>query len=408
MTTTIALILRNISRNRVRMAIALSAIAFGVAALLVAGGFIEWIFYAIRESYIKSLAGHIQIVRPGYIARGAADPYRYLLPQRLPDLDYVEKLPGVSVVTPRVALAGLASRGDVTVSFMAEGVDPEKEKEASRYLIITTGEGLSSADESGIVMGAGLAEQLGAKTGDTIVLLVNTPSGGISALEVRVRGIFWTSVKAFDDVALRMPIGAAQRLLKTTGTHAWIVVLDRTELTEPVLDTLRKHYAGRERELEFVPWTDLADFYFKTVRLFSRQVGVVQIITALIILLSISNTLMMSVLERTGEIGTLLAIGTRRGAILRQFVGEGVALGLAGGALGVAIGLALAHLISAIGIPMPPPPGMSTGITGSILVTWPLATTSFLLAVGATIIASAYPAWKASRMNIVDALRHNR
>jgi putative ABC transport system permease protein len=51
---------------------------------------------------------------------------------------------------------------------------------------------------------------------------------------------------------------------------------------------------------------------------------------------------------------------------------------------------------------------MSTGITGSILVTWPLATTSFLLAVGATIVASAYPAWKASRMNIVDALRHNR
>ena len=87
MNTTIALVLRNIGRNRVRMAIALSAIAFGVAALLVAGGFIEWIFYAIRESYIKSLAGHIQIVRPGYIARGAADPYRYLLPQRLPDLD---------------------------------------------------------------------------------------------------------------------------------------------------------------------------------------------------------------------------------------------------------------------------------------------------------------------------------
>jgi putative ABC transport system permease protein len=406
MNTTIALVLRNIARNRVRMAIALSAIAFGVAALLVAGGFIEWIFMAIRESYIKSLAGHIQIVRPGYIARGAADPYRYLLPQRLPDLDYVEKLPGVSVVTPRLAFAGLASRGDVTVSFMAEGVDPDKEKEASRYLIVTAGEGLSAADPTGIVMGAGLAEQLGAKAGDTIVLLVNTPRGGVSALEVRVRGIFWTSVKAFDDVALRLPIGAAQQLLKTAGTHAWIVVLDRTELTEPVLDTLRKHYAGRE--LELVPWTDLADFYFKTVRLFSRQVGVVQNITALIILLSISNTLMMSVLERTGEIGTLLAIGTRRGAILRQFVGEGIALGLAGGTLGVAIGLALAHLISAVGIPMPPPPGMSTGITGSILVTWPLATTSFLLAVGATIIASAYPAWKASRMNIVDALRHNR
>ena len=69
MNTTIALVLRNIGRNRVRMAIALSAIAFGVAALLVAGGFIEWIFYAIRESYIKSLAGHIQIVLSSHLLR---------------------------------------------------------------------------------------------------------------------------------------------------------------------------------------------------------------------------------------------------------------------------------------------------------------------------------------------------
>ena len=406
--TMLWLVMRNLSRNRVRLAIALSAIAFGVAALLVAGGFIEWIFMAIRESYIKSLAGHIQVVRPGYITRGAADPYRFLLPEPLPGIDYIEKLPGVSVVTPRLSFTGLASHGDVTVSFVAEGVDAEKEKEASRYLIITDGQSLASSDETGIVVGAGLAEQLGVKAGDTVVLLVNTPAGGISALEVKVRGVFWTSVKAFDDVALRLPIRAARQLLRVSGTHAWIVVLDRTEMTDDVLGQLRRHFESRKTELEFVPWTELADFYFKTVRLFSRQVGVVQIITAIIILLSISNTLTMSVLERTGEIGTQLAVGTRRATILRQFLGEGCLLGLAGGVLGLTIGIVLAHVISAIGIPMPPPPGMSTAITGSILVTWPLALSSFLLAVGATIAASVYPAWKASRMQIVEALRHNR
>ena len=260
------LVMRNLSRNRVRLAIALSAIAFGVAALLVAGGFIEWIFMAIRESYIKSLAGHIQVVRPGYITRGAADPYRFLLPEPLPGIDYIEKLPGVSVVTPRLSFTGLASHGDVTVSFVAEGVDAEKEKEASRYLIITDGQSLASSDETGIVVGAGLAEQLGVKAGDTVVLLVNTPAGGISALEVKVRGIFWTSVKAFDDVALRLPIRAARQLLRVSGTHAWIVVLDRTEMTDDVLGQLRRHFESRKTELEFVPWTELADFYFKTVR----------------------------------------------------------------------------------------------------------------------------------------------
>ena len=160
------------------------------------------------------------------------------------------------------------------------------------------------------------------KAGDTVVLLVNTPAGGISALEVKVRGVFWTSVKAFDDVALRLPIRAARQLLRVSGTHAWIVVLDRTEMTDDVIGQLRRHFESRKTELEFVPWTELADFYFKTVRLFSRQVGVVQIITAIIILLSISNTMTMSVLERTGEIGTQLAVGTRRATILRQFLGE--------------------------------------------------------------------------------------
>jgi len=72
------------------------------------------------------------------------------------------------------------------------------------------------------------------------------------------------------------------------------------------------------------------------------------------------------------------------------------------------IGVAMAAVVSAIGIPMPPPPGMAHGFTGEILVTWNSALQSLLLAVGTTLAASIFPAWKASRMEIVNALRHNR
>jgi len=129
---------------------------------------------------------------------------------------------------------------------------------------------------------------------------------------------------------------------------------------------------------------------------------------AVVIVLSISNTMIMSVLERTREIGTLLALGFRRGAILRQFVGEGLALGVAGGVVGLVIGVALARIISAVGIPMPAPPGMAVGFTGEVLVTWRLAVEVVLFALGTSVFASFYPAWKASRLEIVDALRHNR
>jgi putative ABC transport system permease protein len=117
---------------------------------------------------------------------------------------------------------------------------------------------------------------------------------------------------------------------------------------------------------------------------------------------------MMAVMERTGEIGTSLALGTTSRGVLLQFVSEGAVLGLLGGLIGLAGGVLLAQVISAIGIPMPPPPGMSRGYTGRILVSGGLALDAFLLAIVTTLLASLYPAWKASRMAIVDALRHNR
>jgi putative ABC transport system permease protein len=72
------------------------------------------------------------------------------------------------------------------------------------------------------------------------------------------------------------------------------------------------------------------------------------------------------------------------------------------------VGLLLAYILSGIGIPMASPPGMSRSFTGQILVTWNAALESLGLAIGTTLLASIYPAWKASRMQIVDALRHNR
>ena len=115
----------------------------------------------------------------------------------------------------------------------------------------------------------------------------------------------------------------------------------------------------------------------------------------------------MSVVERTGEIGTLMALGLKRRNILQLFVSEGVLLAIIGGSLGLALGIALANLISSVGIPMPPPPGMAVGFTGEILVTWRLAVVAVTTAVVATTLASVYPSWKASRLEIVDALRHN-
>ena len=157
-----------------------------------------------------------------------------------------------------------------------------------------------------------------------------------------------------------------------------------------------------------MPWYQLADFYNKTVVLFSKQLVVMRVIVAVIIVLSISNTMVMGVMERTGEIGTAMALGATRTQIGAQFMVEGLVLGIAGGFIGVALGFALAGIISAIGIPMPPPPGMAQGYVGQIRVTPMLAVQAVILAGTTAFVASIFPAIRAARMSIVDALRTNR
>lgn len=385
---------------------AVSAVCFGVVAVVLAGGFIEWIYEAMREYTIRSHLGHAQIVRPGYLDSGMADPYAFLLPETSDDRKAIESLPHVVTVAPRLSFNGLISHGDATVSFVADGVNPEKETLLSRTLQISKGEGLSSAEPQGIIIGNGLAANLGVTVGDRVVLVANTASGGINAVECRVRGLFATVTKAYDDIALRLPMPLAHQLLRVSGAHRWLVLLDDTARTPEFVGQLQKKLAGKN--LEVVAWNQLADFYNKTVVLFSKQVSVMKFIIAIIIVLSISNTLMMSVMERTSEIGTSMALGFSRKRILRHFLTEGVLLGILGGSSGLLLGLILAHLISAIGIPMPPPPGMAWGFTGEILVTQRLALDALGLAFGTTLLASVYPAWTASRMVIVDALRHSR
>jgi len=398
--------IRSVLRQRRRTATAASAIAFGAAALILAGAFIEWILWATRETTIQSGLGHIQIARAGYHDGGTADLERFRLPAQSPALDILRADSRVRAVAPRLSFAALVSKDETTLSFLGEGVDPAAEDKFGEIKVIIEGESLSAEAPTEIIVGYGLAENLGARVGDTLVLLTNIPGGGVNAVEARIRGLFATISKAYDDSVIRVPLSLANELIRASGAHRWVVVLTDTEATRPTVEDLSLRLGGQGLELK--PWYELADFYNKTHDLLSRQMGVMFGIIGVIIVLAISNSMMMSVMERTAEIGTAMALGTRRPGVLAQFLFEGFLLGLVGAGAGALVGTALASLISLIGIPMPPPPGQAREFTAEMLVTWPLVAEAVALAVITASLAAVYPAWRASRIAIVDALRSGR
>ena len=399
------LAMRNLLRHGRRSLIATLSVGCGIAALVVASGFIEWMFVDFREATIESQYAHVQVTRPNYHEDGRADPFNYLLPgdaaaQPLTTTAHLRSW------GPRLGFTGLVSRGDATMSFVGEGFNPASDLTGDRSLRMVEGQRLGAGDQTGVLVGSGLAKLLGARAGDAIVLLVDTPTGGLNAIDAKVAGIFESVSKAYDDSAVLVHIAAARKLLKVNGAHSWLVYLDETENADNVAATLRGIFDAKQFEVR--TWNQLAEFYARAVDLLRQQIDVVRFIVIAIILLGISNTMMMSVMERTGEIGTSMALGVRRRALLGQFLLEGGLIGLIGG-LG---GLALAFLVSAgidlLHIEMPPPPGLARGYIAHVLLTPGIAIEAMLIAMFTTTLASFYPAWKASRMVIVDSIRHHK
>lgn len=393
-------ILRQVSRTRA----ALTAVVFGVVAMILAAGFIDWNLEFGRDHTIQSQLGHLQVMKPGFLELGRSDPLGFLLPEGADqDLAGLQALPGYLVDAPRLLISGLASSGDITLSFIGEGVDPAAEATLSASLRFPLGRNLLPDEPDTAIVGRGLAENLRIGIGDTLVLIANTESGGISAVEARVVGIFESIVKAYDDVALRIPLSLARTLMRTEGEHLRLVLLDHVDSTGAAVRELREQLPASRYQV--VPWEDMADFHNKSVELFSKQVGVIYLIIAVIIVLAITNTMTMAVMERVGEIGTMMALGNRRRDILGMFLAEGCILGVLGAFVGMGLGALFGILISAIGIPMPPGPIMAWGYEAGIRLSPETLARAGGIALVTTVLASIYPAWKASRLNIVDALR---
>ena len=399
------LALRNIFRQKARTALTLSVIAAGVAGLILSGGFVEDTLNTLRESTIHAQLGHLQIYKTGYYAHGKRSPYKYQIERPEEILAITKELPQVADAMSRLSFAGILNNGRSDFAILGEGIEPAKEAKLGTQIQIIDGRKLTADDRFGVMVGEGVASGAGLHPGDVVNLLLNTEGGALNNLEFKVVGVFRTFSKDYDARAVRVALPDAQELLASKSVNAIVVEVKNTAQTNAVAKLLRAKLDGDLFEIK--TWFDLADFYEKTAALFKRQFAFLQAIILLSVLLSVANSVNMTIFERTGEFGTLMALGTRRGPIFRLVLLENFFVGLIGSAFGVLMGVALAWLINALQIEMPPPPNSNSGYFAGIQLAPSIIATAFIVGFLATPLTALLPARRIAHVPVVDALRMN-
>jgi putative ABC transport system permease protein len=399
------LALRNIIRQKTHTAMTLAAIVFGVAGLILAGGWVNDIFAQLAEALIHSQSGHAQVYKAGFYEAGSRSPEKYLIEDPEALKQQIGGVAGVENVMARLNFSGLLGNGRSDLPIVGEGVEPGREAILGTSLVMTAGRQLTDKDTFGAIIGNGVAQTLKLKPGDHVTLVANALEGALNTLDLEIVGVFQSFSNDYDARAVKVSLAAAQELLGTKGANAVVVLLRNTHDTDRVAGALQRTLGPAG--LEVKDWVALNDFYEKTVELYRRQFGFLQLIVLVMVVLSVTNTVNMSVFERLGEFGTMMSLGNRRGQVYRLIVTESLLLGGIGSALGVLLGTGLGLAISTVGIPMPPPPNANLGYTAHVQIVPSALLVAFAVGFIATVVSALWPALRVSRTPVVDALRSN-
>lgn len=457
-----SLALRNLLRNRRRSVTTLLSMVVGLVAILLFGGYRSNIVYGTQTGFVQH-SGHLQLQHRGYFLDGGDNPAAYGIAGYRQMIDAIRGdavlAPMLAVVTPTLQLGGIGGNfsAGISRSVMATGVVPEERNQMltwNDYGVVSYSAPLPLAGtaEDTVVVGTGVARKLklcklldavhceaapvaaateGEPTPDDIAALASMEGASapraaenrIEMLAASARGAPNVAslnviqannmgIKALDDVYMAMHLPQAQRLIYGAGeaqVTAIIIQLHHTAQIPAARLRLAEMLATQFKDapLEVLDFQTLNPIYGQTNEFMDSMFGFISLLIGVIVLFTIGNTMSTAVVERTVEIGTLRAMGLRRSGIRRLFMCEALLLGSIGAGLGLLSALLIAYLINHSGWSWIPP---SYSYAYLILVRiWqdiPLLVGSMVGMTVVTVMSAWWPANRASKLMIVDALRH--
>ena len=396
---------RFLREGRLQTWFIVGGVAIGVGVIV----FMSAMLAGLERNFLKRVLtaqAQIQLLPPEQVARplrggdGArvvADPVVQRPAQRLVSIDQwrriaeiLRAMPDIDTVSPIVAGSVLATRGEASRSATMTGIDPQTYFRIVRVPdFVVAGEARLTSED--IVVGVELARELGAAVGDRINL--RAASGAVRSL--RVAGLLDFGNKGANQRTAFVALRTAQSLMGLIGGVTTIDIAVRDAFAAE--DVARRIAATHEVRAE--SWIATNAQFFAAMRAQINTNTLIRVFVALSVAFGIAAVLVVSVIQRSREIGILRATGTRQGQVLRVFLIQGGLLGFAGSLLGAALGSAALVWWHAVARQA------DGGELFPLVLEARLFAATALLATATGVLAAAAPALRAARLDPVVAIR---
>ena len=409
---------RNVGRNLRRSALTAAAMAVGLALLIFSRSLAEGTHEQWIDSAVSLAAGHVAIQAPNYLESGRLEDHldAAAVERALAAVDSALSPLELVASTLRLSANGLASSASSALPVQVQGVEPVAEAGFSDLEgLLRNGRYLEPSDRLQAYVGVELARRLELDVGSRFVLTAQGVTGEVQGQLARVVGTFRTGIPEMDEGLIHIPIETAREWLEAPGAVSTVALLmAEARLTEPAVRRLEAATEG-DRDLRVLGWEETSPELADAIRIDDVGDYVFHTILFAIVALAILNAVMMSVLGRRREFGILQAMGLTRAETGWIVFGEGLFLTAASGLVGMVLGLIITWGFFRDGLDFSALMEGEMAFSGTIIdpVIIPQFRLSLILASVYSIfivgmLASIYPAVRATRLDVAEAMKFDR